>query len=168
MKPLDDYEQTLLSGWEDTYSKGQLTLWIMLSLKDSQKHMGQIKDFILEATHGLVTPDDKSVYRSLRRFRDAQLVDHRLEPNPGGPALKIYQLTPTGAAVLQAFLARNIEDILYQPRIRTLIKQDQSWNQPQKSAVSAAAGKSPKARGASSNSTKNLPPFPSSALPSNS
>ena len=36
----------LLSSWEQTYKKGQLTLWIFLALKDGQKYVDEIKEFI--------------------------------------------------------------------------------------------------------------------------
>ena len=37
----------LLSSWEETYKKGQLTLWIFLALKDGQKYVDEIKKFII-------------------------------------------------------------------------------------------------------------------------
>jgi phospholipid N-methyltransferase len=35
----------LLSSWEETYKKGQLTLWIFLAFKDGQKYVDEIKEF---------------------------------------------------------------------------------------------------------------------------
>ncbi|NLT50195.1 MAG: PadR family transcriptional regulator, partial [Ignavibacteria bacterium] len=29
----------LLSAWEETYKKGQLTLWVFLALKDGKKYV---------------------------------------------------------------------------------------------------------------------------------
>lgn len=118
-----DYEQRVLTGWEDVHNKGQLSLWIMLALKDGAKYMGLIKEFIALATNNQLLPDDKSVYRSLRRFKDSELVDYKLMPKTGGPDLKIYELTITGKNVLRQFIERNISGILYQPRIRKLIEQ---------------------------------------------
>ena len=122
MKKLDDYEEKILAGWEDVHHKSQLSLWILLALKDGEKYMASIKDFISGATHQLISPDDKSVYRALSRFRDSDLVDYELMPNANGPDLKIYQLTQTGINVLESFLERNIIDIFYQPRNRKLIE----------------------------------------------
>lgn len=121
MEELDDYEQKLLAGWEDVHHKSQLSLWILLALKDGSKYMAAIKDFVSDSTNQLVLPDDKSVYRALRRFRDSDLIDYKLQPKTGGPDLKIYALTDTGCKVLEAFLERNIIDIYYQPRNRKLI-----------------------------------------------
>jgi len=38
----------LLATWEETYKKGQLTLWIFLSLKDGRKYVDEIKSFVEE------------------------------------------------------------------------------------------------------------------------
>ena len=34
----------LLAGWEDVYKKSQLTLWILIALKDGEKSMASVKD----------------------------------------------------------------------------------------------------------------------------
>lgn len=122
MKQLDDYEEKILAGWEDVHHKSQLSLWILLALKDGAKYMATIKNFISDATHQQIQPDDKSVYRALRRFRDSDLIDFELQPNAGGPDLKIYRLTKTGKNVLDSFVERNIIDVFYQPRNRKLIE----------------------------------------------
>ncbi len=121
MKHLNDYEQTLLQGWEDVHNKGQLTLWVLLALSDGAKHMSSIKEFISGMAKTL-TPDDKSVYRALRRYRDSDLVEYQTVPSTSGPDLKIYSLSSTGKRVLASFLERNISGIYYQPTVRTLIE----------------------------------------------
>ena len=123
MGKLDDYEERLLAGWEEVHHKSKLSLWILLALKDVAKYMASIKEFISHATNQQIQPDDKSVYRALRRFRDSDLIEFELQPNAGGPDLKIYQLTKTGSKVLESFLERNIIDIFYQPRNRKLIEE---------------------------------------------
>jgi PadR family transcriptional regulator PadR len=124
MKDLDTYEQQLLDGWEDVFKKGQLTLWIMLSLKDGPKHMAEIKDFIGRATNGALSADDKSMYRALRRYYDVELIDFGQEPGQGGPDRKVYRLTDLGLRVLEAFTKRNITDVFYNPAIRELIERN--------------------------------------------
>lgn len=123
MSNLDEYEQKLLNGWEDNYKQGQLTLWIMLALKDGSKHMALIKDFILDATHGHISADDKSLYRALRRYNDAELVAYTEKPSHGGgPDHKVYALTAIGKRILDVFLDRNIESVYYTPGVRKLIE----------------------------------------------
>jgi DNA-binding PadR family transcriptional regulator len=119
---LDDYEKKLLEGWEEVFKKGQLTLWIMLALKDGPKHMAEIKHFIHEATNGTLTADDKSLYRALRRYYDTDLVDFGTEPGKGGPDLKVYSLTVVGRKVLNAFVNRNLMDVFFKPRITELLR----------------------------------------------
>jgi PadR family transcriptional regulator PadR len=118
---LDNYEQKLLDGWEDVFKKGQLTLWIMLALKDGPKHMADIKYFIQHATNGTLSADDKSMYRALRRYYDAELLDFTTKSG-NGPDLKIYSLTKIGSRVLDSFVERNITKVFYKLNIRELIE----------------------------------------------
>jgi PadR family transcriptional regulator PadR len=119
---LSKYEQKLLDGWEEVFKKGQLTLWIMLALKDGPKHMADIKQFIHSATNGTLSADDKSMYRALRRYYDAELLDFTTKSG-NGPDLKIYSLTKIGHKVLSNFIKRNITTVFYEPAIKQLIEE---------------------------------------------
>lgn len=119
---MDRYEQQLLHGWESVFKKGQLTLWILLALKDGPKFMPDIKAFALQATHGVVDADEKSLYRALRRFTEAEMVTYTTEANSNGPDRKRYRLTDTGRRVLDAFMKRNIVDIFFEPAIQRLLR----------------------------------------------
>jgi DNA-binding PadR family transcriptional regulator len=119
---LDSYEQKLLEGWEDVFKKGQLTLWIMLALKDGPKHMAEIKNFISSATNETLSADDQSMYRALRRYHDVEMVGFRQEPGKNGPDLKIYHLEDIGQKVLDSFVKRNILDVFFQPKIKQLLE----------------------------------------------
>ena len=117
-----EYEQKLLEGWEEIYKKGQLTLWILLALKAGEKHMTQIKACIADLTGKILIVDDKSMYRALRRFKDAELISFRTIPSKGGPELKLYFLTTTGKNVLQIFIERNITEVFYKKSVTELLK----------------------------------------------
>lgn len=110
-----DLKQTLLEGWEDVYKKSQLTLWILLSLKTSSSNMSEIKDFIKKRTEDTIAVDDKSMYRALRRFAEADLIYPISHPNPTGPAIKVWHLTETGSWVLTEFIKRNMSNVLLNP-----------------------------------------------------
>lgn len=110
---LTSYEQTLLDGWEDVHKKSQLTLWILVSLKHGPKHMAAIKDYLEHATKNAISADDKSMYRALRRFYDAELVDFKNEKSESGPDLKVYFLTEIGVNVVNHFIQRNITDLFF-------------------------------------------------------
>ncbi len=116
------YEQQLLSGWEEVYKKGQLTLWIMLALKDGPKHMSQLKLFIVKNSGGTLSADDKSLYRALRRYYDVEMLDFSSQEAPGGPDLKVYRLTELGSRLLESFLERNIIRPFYNVTMERLIK----------------------------------------------
>lgn len=112
----------ILDGWEDVYKKGQLTLWILLALKDGPKHMAVVKQFIHDVTNGSIEADDKSMYRALRRYHGAEMVDFCLQSSDGGgPDHKVYSLTDVGAKVLAAFTRRNITDIFFSPTVTKLL-----------------------------------------------
>ncbi len=122
MDSLGVYERKLLVAWEDIYKKGQLTFWIILSLKDGPKHMAAIKEAISRFTGGTITADDQSMYRALRRYQAADMLTFSTVPGEGGPERKVYALTDTGRRVLGAFASRNIESVFYQPNVRKLIE----------------------------------------------
>ncbi len=123
MKELDKYEQKLLQAWEDVHKQGQLTMWIMLALKDGPKYMAEIRQFILNATKHRISADDKSLYRALRRYHDSEMVEFSERPSPGGgPDRKVYALSQVGATVLQNFLKHNVVQVFYNPSNRKLIE----------------------------------------------
>lgn len=119
---MSEYSKQLLNGWEEIFKKGQLTLWILLALKDGPKYMADIKRFIAEATNDILVADDHSMYRALRRYNDAELIDFTQVPGKqSGAERKTYQLTALGNEVLCAFVERNISDVFYKPHIKKLI-----------------------------------------------
>lgn len=118
---LDKYEQTLLNAWEETHKQSQLTLWIMLALKHGSKHMSEIKAFIGNWTNGTLEADDKSMYRALRRFYDAELVNFTTQPSKNGPDRKIYSLTTSGRQITREFVSRNISQIFYDRQVKELL-----------------------------------------------
>lgn len=120
---MKSYEVKLLDAWEEIYKRGQLTLWIMLALKKSAKHMHEIKEFIEESTDATLVADDKSMYRALRRYCEAEMIEFTASPNASGPDRKVYSLTTTGEAVLEAFLNRNM-GVFYKPEIMKLVKEN--------------------------------------------
>lgn len=122
MSDLNNYEQTLVTGWESVHKKSQLSLWILLALKDGAKHMADIKQFITHTTNYTVTADDKSMYRALRRFHEADMISFEHQPSKSGPELKVYSLTSIGKRVLEQFTKKNIVDIFYKPSIQALIE----------------------------------------------
>lgn len=118
---LDDYEQDLLQAWEEVFKKGQLTLWVLLSLKAGPKHMAEIKDYIQTATNDTLSADDQSMYRALRRYYDAEMVTYTTEPGHNGPDRKVYALTETGVKILSSFVERNIAGVYFKPENQTLL-----------------------------------------------
>ncbi len=110
---LTQYERTLLEGWEETYKKGQLTFWILFSLFGKGKHMNDIKEKIHRLTNKTLSADDQSMYRSLRRLHDAEIIEYTTVPSESGPDLKVYSLTGLGERLLQTFVERNISSVYF-------------------------------------------------------
>lgn len=119
---LSKYESTLLQGWEEVHKKGQLSLWILLALKDGAKHMASIKTFIERSTNKTISADDQSMYRALRRFDKGEMISFSTQPSESGPDKKVYELTQTGRQVLDSFIERNIEKVFFKPANKKLFE----------------------------------------------
>ena len=114
------YRQNLLKTLEETYKKGQLTFWILLTLRDEPKYINDIQEFIKMTTKGTISCEDQSLYRALRKFRDLEMVDYELRKGHKGPDRKYYTLTPLGKDILEEFIQRNIR-ILYNKQLAALL-----------------------------------------------
>jgi PadR family transcriptional regulator, regulatory protein PadR len=114
-----DYESKLLKGWEEVYKRGQLTLWILLALKDGPKHMATVKEWIERITGGSISAEERSLYRALQRFYDVELVRYKSGPGERGPERKVYELSPAGRRILDAFVKRNLE-LFFRADVRKL------------------------------------------------
>ena len=121
MKDNNKYKQELLKTWEETYKKGQLTFWLLLSLRDRHRYVNEIKDFISSITENTITCEEQSLYRALRKFYDLEIVDYEMREGHKGPERKYYFLTPLGKDILEEFIQRNIR-ILYNKELADLIK----------------------------------------------
>ena len=114
------YKTTLLTSWEETYKKGQLTFWILLALRGRSLYVNEIKDFIETATNSTISCESQSIYRSLRKYYNLEIVDYELRQGHKGPDRKYYFLTSVGKALLHDFIQRNIS-ILYHKELSDLI-----------------------------------------------
>lgn len=104
----DKLLKQLLEAWEETYKKGQLTLWIFLALKESKKYVDEIKQFVEEKSNRTMTCGEQSLYRNLRKFEHIGIVAYENRKGNKGPDRKYYYLTPLGEKLLQRFAERNI------------------------------------------------------------
>ena len=110
----------LLSAWEETYKKGQLTLWIFLSLKDGKKYVDEIKTFVEEESNNTMTCESQSLYRNLRKFQHVGVVNYEAGEGNKGPERKYYYLTELGKNLLNSFIERNIS-LFFNERIKKII-----------------------------------------------
>ena len=117
----------LLNSWEETYKKGQLTLWIFLSLKDGDKYVDEIKSFIENMSNNTISCEDQSIYRSLRKYLHLGIVEFNLKEGNKGPDRKYYSLTKTGDSLFDEFSKRNIS-LFYEKKILSLLNQTQNDN----------------------------------------
>lgn len=111
----------LLVIWEDTYKKGQLTFWLFLALKNGEKYVEEIQNFIQEFSEKTISYDEQSLYRSLRKFQHLEIVEYSLKPGKSGPERKYYRLTPSGLELFEKFIERNIF-LLQAPNIVKILK----------------------------------------------
>lgn len=113
----------LLSAWEETYKKGQLTLWIFLSLKDGKKYVDEIKTFVEGQSQNTMTCESQSLYRNLRKFQHVGVVDYETGVGNKGPERKYYFLTELGQKLLDNFIERNIK-LFFSKRINNIINKE--------------------------------------------
>lgn len=113
----------LLSAWEETYKKGQLTLWIFLSLKEGKKYVDEIKTFVEENSNQTMTCESQSLYRNLRKYQHVGVVDFESGAGYKGPDRKYYFLTESGQKLLDSFIERNIS-LFFNKRIKSLINKE--------------------------------------------
>jgi DNA-binding PadR family transcriptional regulator len=110
----------LLSAWEETYKKGQLTFWIFLSLKHGKKYVDEIKSFVEEQSNRTMTCESQSLYRNLRKYQHIGVVDFETGEGNKGPERKYYYLTELGLELLNSFIERNI-NLFFSEQIKNLI-----------------------------------------------
>lgn len=108
MKEKDKMHKELLNAWEETYKKGQLTLWIFLALKEGPKYVNELQETIELFSKGTIRAEEQSLYRTLRKFYHLKMVDFSSGKGHKGPDRKYYHLTPLGQSLLQSFIERNI------------------------------------------------------------
>jgi PadR family transcriptional regulator PadR len=108
MKENDKMHEELLNAWEETYKKGQLTLWIFLALKEGPKYVNELQETIEQFTKGTIRAEEQSLYRTLRKFYHLKMVDFSSGKGHKGPDRKYYHLTPMGQSLLDSFVERNI------------------------------------------------------------
>lgn len=113
----------LLSAWEETYKKGQLTLWIFLSLKEGRKYVDEIKTFVETESNHTMSCESQSLYRNLRKYQHVGVVDFEKGEGNKGPERKYYYLTELGLSLLNQFTERNI-NLFFKPNINHLINKE--------------------------------------------
>lgn len=111
----------LLSSWEETYKKGQLTLWIFLSLKEGEKYVDEIKEFVETKSKGTISCEEQSLYRALRKYEVINVLNYELRKGNRGPERKYYFLTNLGKKLFNLFVNRNIQ-LFYSDEIIKLLK----------------------------------------------
>lgn len=100
--------EELLNAWEETYKKGQLTLWVFLALREGRKCVEEIKEFVERVSEGTMSCEEQSLYRNLRKFQHLKIVTYESKKVSKGPDRKYYYLTETGEELFKRFVERNI------------------------------------------------------------
>lgn len=112
--------EALLEAWEETYKKGQLTLWVFMALRDRERYVDEIQAFVYDKSKNTLQCEGQSLYRMLRKFKELELVDFTTRPGAGGPERKYYFLTRDGEALLTQFAQRNIS-LFFEPDIQKIL-----------------------------------------------
>ncbi|HHT23364.1 MAG TPA: PadR family transcriptional regulator [Bacteroidales bacterium] len=116
-KILDD----LLLSWENTYKKGQLTLWIFMALQENKKYVDEIKSFIEDKSNGTITCEEQSLYRALRKYEHVDVLSYEFQEGNKGPDRKYYYMTDLGQELFNQFVNRNIK-LFFSKEIINILK----------------------------------------------
>lgn len=120
---MKNYEDKLLSDWEDVYRQGLLTFWSFIALQDEELDVQALKRRIEQLTDSSYVTAEQTLYRVLRKHYDLELVDYREVPGEGGPKKKLYSLSRLGEKLLKEFTIRNIS-LFSKQEVQQLIKGD--------------------------------------------
>ena len=91
-----DHDYRPCSHGEEARVHGLIQAMLLLSVGESPSHGYELfKRLSEELPEGMV-PDVAVLYRILRKFEKEGFVASRLTPGEGGPARKVYSLTPSG------------------------------------------------------------------------
>jgi PadR family transcriptional regulator, regulatory protein PadR len=105
---MDQEESGLLMQWEEVYKRGLLTFWMLLLLSRRQMYAYEMRTSIADFSQGTIDVDDNSIYRALKRFAEAGIVESDLRPSESGPARRYFALTEAGHTLLAQFIERNL------------------------------------------------------------
>ena len=119
---------SMLHQWEQSYKKGLLTFWILLSLSEQAMYAYEMREKIMEFSQGSIVADENSIYRALKRFAVSGIVKSEMRPSEIGPDRKYFELSSTGCDLLEQFIDRNIS-VLQAESVVTAIKNFQITNQ---------------------------------------
>lgn len=79
---------------------------LLLILKEQPIHGYEIMEKLNNLPYLDTVPDPGVIYRHLRRMEEEGKVESQLEPGSGGPARKVYTLTPDGEKALGLWAAK--------------------------------------------------------------
>ena len=69
----------LLIQWEQSYKKGLLSFWMLLSLSERPMYAYEMKEHIEAFSQGSISADENSIYRALRRFAKTGLITAQIQ-----------------------------------------------------------------------------------------
>lgn len=117
-----DEIDTYLLQWEETYKKGLLSFWMLLQLANRETYPYEMRGEIAALSGHMMVVDDNSIYRALRRFAAAGLVESHQRESVSGPPRRYFRLSPKGQELLARFIRRNI--LTFQrPEVTKIVKQ---------------------------------------------
>ena len=82
---------------------------MFLALKESNKCVEEVKEFVEKMSDGSMSCEEQSLYRNLRKFLNLGIVAYDSKRVSKGPDRKYYYLTDVGRELFQRFVDRNIK-----------------------------------------------------------
>ena len=93
---------------------------MFLALKERPRYVDEIRKFVADKSNGTISCEEQSLYRTLRKYKELDIVAYEQRPGQGGPERKYYYLTELGTELLHEFIERNIK-LFFKSEIMSLI-----------------------------------------------
>ena len=84
--------------------EGFIVPCLLFLIREAPAHGYEIMDRLEKAPFIDAVPDPSVVYRHLRNLEEEGIVKSQLEPGSGGPARKVYSITPEGEDYLHMWV----------------------------------------------------------------
>ncbi len=96
-KELNSYERDIIGKWLNSFKKSTTIYLILTALRSKEMWSKELDEYMNEKVGSIISIDERSLYRALRRLNDIDLVTFQeVDADKTGANRKVYSLTESG------------------------------------------------------------------------